>query len=324
MVSAAGPANQRLTGTVPTASAGTRVDRALALMFPEYSRSAIKEWLKSGAARLDGRIVRPSEAVTGGEVVVIEVEPLADNTWRPQALSIEVLYEDDDLAVIDKPAGLVVHPGAGQHDGTLANALLHRFPAAAALPRAGIVHRLDKDTSGLLVVALSPRAQKHLVGQLQARAMTREYEAVVQGVPTGGGTIDAPIGRHPRERTRMATIAGGRDAITHFRVIERFRAHAHLRLRLETGRTHQIRVHLAHIGFPVVGDPEYGGRLKLPRGADAGLIAALRELRRQALHAARLKLMHPATGVAMEWLSPLPDDMRRLLAALAADRQHEH
>ena len=234
-------------------------------------------------------------------------------------MPVAVLYEDADLLVVDKPAGLVVHPAAGNPDRTLVNALLHRDPDLARLPRSGIVHRIDKDTSGLLVVARTLRAHRSLVEQLREHAVVREYEAVAMGVLTGGGTVDAPIGRDPRHRTRMAVVAGGRPAVTHYRVVARFRAHTHVRVRLETGRTHQVRVHLAHLHHPLVGDPVYGGRLRIPAGCSPELAEALRAFRRQALHAARLELTHPANGAPLHWESPLPADLRALLASLAKD-----
>jgi 23S rRNA pseudouridine1911/1915/1917 synthase len=269
---------------------------------------------------LNDRPVRPRAAVQGGERVLLRAVFENEADWRPQPLALNVIHADTDLIVIDKPAGVVVHPGAGNRDATLANALLHFDPELANLPRAGIVHRIDKDTSGLLVVARSMRAHTLLTRQLQERTVTREYDAIVNGVVLSGGSVDAPIGRHPRVRTRMAVVKGGRSAVTHYRVLQRFRAHTHLRLKLETGRTHQIRVHMAHIGHPLLGDPVYGGRLRLPRAACGPLVAALRSFRRQALHASRLTLIHPVSGKTRSWESPLPDDMQLLLAALAADQ----
>jgi 23S rRNA pseudouridine1911/1915/1917 synthase len=296
------------------------LDRVLATLFPDYSRSRLKEWIEAERVRVDDRPCRPRDPVRGGERVLVRTTAEAQADWQPQALAaLNIVYVDDDLIVIDKPAGVVVHPGAGNAQATLANALLHDFPEVANLPRAGIVHRIDKDTSGLLVVARSPRAHTQLIRQLQDRRVSRDYEAIVNGVLISGGTVDAPIDRSPRDRTRMAVIEGGREAITHYRVAERFRAHTLLRVKLQTGRTHQIRVHMAHIGHPLLGDPVYGGRLRLPRGATPALAEALRGFRRQALHAAGLALIHPGTGEAMSWTSPLPADMRALLAALRAD-----
>jgi len=259
--------------------------------------------------------------VLGGERVELDAVLERRDAVAAQALPLDIVYRDDALLVIDKPAGLVVHPAAGNWAGTLQNALLHLDPALAVLPRSGIVHRLDKDTSGLLVVARTPAAHKALVDALQARAVKREYRAVVNGVLAAAGVVDAPVGRHPTVRTRMAVIASGKPAVTRFRVLERFRAHSHLQVNLETGRTHQIRVHMAHVGHPLVGDPVYGGRLRLPAGCTPTLAEALRGFRRQALHAHRLGLPHPETGAWVEWESPLPDDLGRLLDALAADAQ---
>lgn len=309
-----------LDAIVPAGLAGQRLDRVLATLFPEYSRSRLKEWIEAERVLVDERPCRPRDPVRGGEHVLVHTTVEAQADWRPQALgALSVVHRDGDLIVIDKPAGIVVHPGAGNTEATLANALLHDFPEVASLPRAGIVHRIDKDTSGLLVVARSPRAHTQLTRQLQDRSVSREYEAVVSGVLISGGTIDAPIDRSARDRTRMAVIEGGREAVTHYRIAERFRAHTLLRVKLQTGRTHQIRVHMAHVGHPLLGDPVYGGRLRATRGAAPALAEALRTFRRQALHAARLSLIHPGTGEAMSWTSPLPADMRALLAALRAD-----
>jgi 23S rRNA pseudouridine1911/1915/1917 synthase len=238
----------------------------------------------------------------------------------PEALPLREVYEDADLLVIDKPAGLVVHPAAGHQSGTLLNALLHRYPEARLLPRAGIVHRLDKDTSGLMVVARTPASHQALVAAIQAREVSREYVAVVNGVMTGGGTVDQPMARHPRQRQKMAVVAGGKPAVTHYRLRERFVSHTAVDVQLETGRTHQIRVHLAHLGYPLVGDPAYGGRLKVPKGSDEALRALLAGFPRQALHAARLAFSHPITGQPCSWESPLPDDIEQLLAGLRAHR----
>ncbi len=304
--------------------AGMRLDQALAQAFPHYSRARLTAWLKEGKLRVDGKAgLAPRTEVRGGERIELLAAPEVQIEARPEAIPLKLVHADPHLIVIDKPAGLVVHPGAGNASGTLMNALLFHFPELALLPRAGIVHRLDKDTSGLLVVARSMLAHKALVEALAWRSVHREYLALVQGLPVAGGTVDAPIGRHPRERTRMAIIEGGREAVTHYRIAEKFRQHTLLRVRLETGRTHQIRVHMAHLGLPLVGDPDYGGRLRLPKGASEALIEALRSFRRQALHAARLELTHPATGEAMAWASPLPADMQALLELLREDgRRH--
>ena len=261
--------------------------------------------------------------VYGGEVVSLEMPPLPALDWLPEPIPIPVVYEDSDIAVIDKPAGWVVHPGAGNPSGTLANALLHRFPQVTGLPRAGIVHRLDKDTSGLLVVALTEAARTELIRALEAREIKREYLAVVNGCPITGGTVDAPIGRHPKNRLKMAVTERGRPALTDYRVKERFRGHGHLAVSLQTGRTHQIRVHMLHVGFPLVGDPLYGGRLQLPPKPDARLITALEQFSRQALHARALALHHPVTREALGWESPVPADLTELLKTLAVDSESQ-
>ena len=309
-----------LTATVPAHCARQRVDAVLAELFPDYSRSRLQSWIKSGKVRLDGAVPRAKDKVVGDELIEVHVEAESlDEGCRPQAIELDLVYQDEDLIVINKPAGLVVHPAAGHADGTLQNALLYLDAHLAEVPRAGIVHRLDKDTSGLLVVARNLKAHKSLVEQLQARTVHREYEAIVCGVMTAGGTVDQPIGRHARDRKRMAVKIEGKPAISHYRVIERFRGHSHIRVNLETGRTHQIRVHMAHINYPLVGDPVYGGRLKLPRGAGDELKAALRAFPRQALHARKLGLIHPSSGREMSWKTELPDDMQQLLALLRAD-----
>jgi len=308
-----------LSLTIPAGQAGQRLDQALATLLPEYSRSRLKAWIDSGEIRVDGAIARPRDKVFGGEAVALRAVLPEESRAAPQAIPLVLVHEDKHLFVIDKPAGLVVHPGAGNADGTLQNALLSLDPKLAALPRAGIVHRLDKDTSGLLVVARTLPAHTALVRMLGEREVHREYEAICRGVMTAGGTIDAPIDRHPTDRVRMSVREGGRDAVTHYRVIKRFRANTHVRVQLETGRTHQIRVHLAHAGFPIVGDRVYGGRLTLPKGASEELRQALRDFPRQALHAARLQFEHPVSGKPVECASPLPADMVGLLALLAAD-----
>ena len=304
---------------IPREQAGQRLDQALAALLPDYSRSRLKTWIESGEIRVDGAVMRPRDKVFGGEAVALQASLPQETRAAPQEIPLVLVHQDKHLFVVDKPAGLVVHPGAGNPDNTLQNALLALDPKLAALPRAGIVHRLDKDTSGLLVVARTLPAHTELVRMLGAREVHREYEAICRGVMTAGGTVDAPIHRHPTERVRMAVREGGREAVTHYRVIKRFPAHTHVRVQLETGRTHQIRVHLAHAGFPIVGDRVYGGRLTLPKAASEALRQALREFPRQALHAARLQFDHPVTGRPVECMSPLPADMRRLLDLLAAE-----
>jgi 23S rRNA pseudouridine1911/1915/1917 synthase len=306
--------------TLPLEAAGLRFDQALARALPQYSRALVRAWIDAGAVQVDGRPLRGKDRVLGGERVDIRAQLPADSRVAPEEIPLTVVFEDQALLVIDKPAGLVVHPGAGNARHTLQNALLALGPQLALVPRAGLVHRLDKETSGLLLVARTTEAHAALVAALAARSVVREYLAVCTGVMTGGGTIDQPIGRHRTQRTRMAVRTDGRAAVTHYRIVRRFRAHTLARVTLETGRTHQIRVHLAHIGYPIVGDPVYGGRRRLPAGCGPALARELQAFSRQALHAARLKLRHPLTGRELEWEAPLPADMQRLLAALEADR----
>ncbi|MBS0364421.1 MAG: 23S rRNA pseudouridine(1911/1915/1917) synthase RluD [Proteobacteria bacterium] len=296
-----------------------RFDAALARALPQYSRARLKAWIESGAVAVDGRPLAAKDRVLGGEQIRIEAQLPLQTPLLPQAIALSVVFRDRALLVIDKPAGMVVHPGAGNTAGTLQNALLALDPKLALVPRAGLIHRLDKDTSGLLVVARTPEAHAALTAAMAAREIHREYQAVCTGVMTAGGTIDEPIGRHRTQRIRMAVRPDGREAVTHYRVERRFRAHTQVQVTLQTGRTHQIRVHLAHVGFPVVGDPVYGGRRRVPAGASARLRAVLQGFGRQALHAARLALVHPLDGRELQWRAPLPADMRSLLAALAAD-----
>jgi len=314
-------AELHLSARIDPGLAGQRLDQALAALFTDFSRSRLQQWLREGRVRVDGRVLRGRDRVAGGEQVELDALLEAQGEAGPEDIPLTIVHRDDQLLVIDKPADLVVHPAAGNWEGTLQNALLHLDPGLAILPRSGIVHRLDKDTSGLLVVARTPAAHKRLVEALQAREIKREYRAVVSGVVVAGGTVEAPIGRHPTARTRMAVTTAGKPAVTHFRVLERFRAHSYLRVNLETGRTHQIRVHLAHLRHPIVGDPVYGGRPRLPARPSGALVAALRGFGRQALHAHRLGLAHPATGEWVEWESPLPADLQALLAALRADAE---
>ncbi|MBI1422798.1 MAG: 23S rRNA pseudouridine(1911/1915/1917) synthase RluD [Gammaproteobacteria bacterium] len=312
-------ASTALSADIPIELDGKRLDQALAVLFQDYSRSRLQQWIREGQVQVDGRVIRPKDKVFAGEHVTVQASLEAEGDWEAQAIPLDIVYEDDNLLVINKPAGLVVHPAAGNYSGTMLNALLHHVPQLEQLPRAGIIHRLDKETSGLLVVAKDLRTHKELVAQLQAREFEREYLAVVISVMTAGGTVDAPIGRHPVQRKRMAVVEGGKPAITHYRVEERYRAHSLIRVRLETGRTHQIRVHMAYVHYPIVGDPVYGGRLKLPRGCTPALAEALQGFRRQALHAARLGVVHPHTGEFLAWEAPLPADMEQLLAMLRAD-----
>ena len=313
----------RHSAEVPLSAAGRRFDQAVAEMFPDYSRSRLSGWIKAGALTLDGAQAPPRQLLRGGERVSLEVELAAEVALEPEAIALDIRHEDEHLLVLNKPAGLVVHPGAGNAAGTLLNALLHHDPRLAELPRAGIVHRLDKDTSGLMVVAKTLPAHTALVEMLSRHAVERQYEAVVLGTMVAGGTVDAPIGRHIGDRLRQAVRdeEDGKHAVTHYRVRERFRAHSLLQCQLETGRTHQIRVHLAHIGHSLLGDPLYGGGLRLPKGASAELIATLRGFRRQALHAERLAFEHPVSGEAMAFSVERPADQLGLIEALRADLQ---
>ncbi len=304
---------------IPELPAGQRLDQVLASLLPEYSRSRLKTWIESGEVQLEGARCRPRDKVFGGEAVRIEARLEDEVSARAQPIPLVLAYQDEHVLVIDKPAGLVVHPGAGNPDLTLQNGLLALDSALAAIPRAGIVHRLDKDTSGLLLIARSLPAHTALVRMLGERDIHREYQAVCRGVMTAGGTVDAPLDRHPVDRVRMAVREGGRESVTHYRVLKRFRGHTHVRVLLDTGRTHQIRVHMAHIGYPLVGDRVYGGRLALPKGAGEEVTALLRRFPRQALHAARLSLAHPITGEPLEVISPLPEDLRELLEVLGRD-----
>lgn len=292
----------------------------MADLFPEYSRSKLKTWIQDGNVAVNGEVITvPRHKMQMDELVTVQAEMDVQVTSEAQDIALNIVYEDEHILVINKPADLVVHPGAGNPSGTVLNALLNHCPEIDKVPRAGIVHRLDKDTTGLMVVAKTIPAQTHLVDQLQRREMSREYEAVALGTMVAGGIVDAPIGRHATKRTHMAVREMGKPAVTHFRVIEKFRAYTHLRLKLETGRTHQIRVHMAHIKHPLLGDQVYGGRPRLPKGASEEFIAALRGFQRQALHAAQLSLFHPETEEWMTWKAPLPQDMQDLLKAVKKD-----
>jgi 23S rRNA pseudouridine1911/1915/1917 synthase len=304
----------KLTQTIPLHCFGMRLDQTLAELFSDYSRASLQKWLKQGDILVDGNLLRAKDKVNGGELIVLNVEVEDVTTDEPQDIELNILYEDADLLVLNKPAGLVVHPGAGNPDGTLLNALLNHVPALSQLPRAGIVHRLDKDTTGVMVVAKTMAAQTWLVGQLQERKVKREYEAIVVGDLIAGRTIDKPMSRHPKQRTKMAIAPEGygKPAISHVNVLQRYGTYTRVRVRIETGRTHQIRVHLSHIGYPVLGDPLYGARLILPKGASEELIDELRAFKRQALHAYQLTLEHPTTHEVMSWKAKLPVDMSHL------------
>ena len=304
---------------VPDSAAGRRLDAVLAELFPEYSRSRLSAWIKSGDVSVDGASARGRDPVRGGETVTLSAVQETQTHAVAEDIPLDILYEDEHVFVLDKPAGLVVHPGAGNPAGTLVNALLHRDPELDKLPRAGIVHRLDKDTSGVMVVARTLQAHTALVAQLSAREVHRQYLAIVVGALVSGGTANAAIDRHPRDRLRMAVREDGKDAVTHYRLRERFRNHTALECRLETGRTHQIRVHMAHLKHPIIGDPLYGGSLKLPKGASDALVATLRGFKRQALHAEVLEFAHPVSGQPIRCSAPVPEDMQKLMAVLRDD-----
>lgn len=306
-----------LTVQVPFSMSGLRFDQAASELFPDFSRSRLQSWIKDGQLKINGVIGKPKDKVIGGETLDLNAELEAQGDWQPEEITLDIVHEDDDLLIINKQAGLVVHPAAGNYTGTLVNALLNHIPELINLPRAGIVHRLDKETTGLMVVAKTLEAHTDLVAQLADRTVSREYEAVAVGAMTGGGTVNAPMGRHPIHRKLMAVLSqGGKRAVTHYRVATRFPHHTHIKVKLETGRTHQIRVHMAHIGFALVGDKTYGKSFKIPKGANSHLIEALKAFPRQALHAAKLGLEHPGTGEYTEWTAPIPEDFKGLLAAL--------
>ena len=313
-----------LTAQVPFSMSGLRFDQAASELFPDFSRSRLQSWIKDGQLKINGVIGKPKDKVIGGETLDLNAELEAQGDWQPEEIQLEIVHEDDDLLIINKQAGLVVHPAAGNYTGTLVNALLNHIPELINLPRAGIVHRLDKETTGLMVVAKTLEAHTDLVAQLADRTVSREYEAVAVGAMTGGGTVNAPMGRHPIHRKLMAVLSsGGKRAVTHYRVATRFPHHTHIKVKLETGRTHQIRVHMAHIGFALVGDKTYGKSFKIPKGANSHLIEALKAFPRQALHAAKLGLEHPGTGEYTEWTAPIPEDFKGLLAALKSGYEHE-
>ena len=302
---------------IPERMTGERIDAVIARMLPQYSRSKISAWIKAGDIMINQQKFKPKEKVKGDEIVEITVKQSESISWIAQDIPLVVVYADDDILVINKPVGIVSHPGAGNWQGTLANALLYYDSSLATLDRAGIVHRLDKNTSGLMVVARSEKAQKHLVEQLQTHTVSREYSAIVYGHMISGGTIDKPIGRDSRDRIKQAVSESGKEALTHYRVIDRFAHHTHVKVILETGRTHQIRVHLSYIGYSLIGDPMYGGKIRFPKKADEALKDALKGFKRQALHAKKLTLTHPISGETMSWKAPLPDDMLALLGVLS-------
>ena len=312
------------TISIPEEMAGQRLDVVLAELMPDYSRSRLKQWLLDGLVLLDGQQVKPKTKVHSEQQLELNVH-VADisDECLAEDIPLNIVYEDESLIVVNKPAGLVVHPAVGNRQGTLQNALLFYDQTLADVPRAGIVHRLDKDTSGLMVVARTLASHKYLVEQIQQRDVHREYQTLVHGVMTGGGTVDQPIGRHSHDRVRMTVREDGRPSVTHYRVLDRYRVYTHLHVELETGRTHQIRVHMQHLRHPVVGDPVYSGRSRVPAEADESFLELLKNFNRQALHAWRLSLHHPETGELIQWEAPLPEDMQKLVAAMKEDlEQH--
>jgi 23S rRNA pseudouridine1911/1915/1917 synthase len=301
---------------IPDRMTGQRFDVALSEMLPDYSRSKITAWIKSGEALINHKPFKPKDKVNGSEMVELTINQKQNNDWVGEDIPLNVVFEDEDMIVLNKAVGLVTHPGAGNWSGTLANALLHYEPKLATLDRAGIVHRLDKNTSGLMVVARNEKSQKNLVEQLQTHSVSREYSAIVYGHMVSGGTIDKPIGRDTKDRVKQTVSSNGKEAVTHYRVIDRYQNHTHVKVILETGRTHQIRVHLSHIGYPLIGDSMYGSKVRFPRKADAILKKALVNFKRQALHSRKLTLAHPISGKLVSWKAPLPEDMLVLLDVL--------
>ena len=308
----------KLTAIIPDHFGGDRLDKVLASVFPDYSRTTIQSWLDAGRVQLNNQLPSKRTIVVGGENIAIDVPERQPQFWLPEKIPIEIVFEDEQLLVINKPAGMVVHPGAGNAQGTLLNAIIEHCSSLSSLPRGGIVHRLDKNTSGLLVVAKTEPARLNLIKQFKSRTVARHYLAITEGRLISGGTIDVPIGRHPRDRRKM-TVGSGNPAVSHYRIVSRYRLHTLVRVKLDTGRTHQIRVHFRHAGIPLVGDPEYGSKPKLPAGASDELIAALRELGRQALHAETLEILHPANDEYVHWHVGLPEDLRTLILALKRD-----
>jgi 23S rRNA pseudouridine1911/1915/1917 synthase len=307
---------ETLTIIIPERMTGYRLDVALSEMLPDYSRSKITAWIKSGDALVNNKAFKPKDKVNGSQMVMLSLNKKQNNDWSAENIALNIVFEDEDIIVINKQFGIVTHPGAGNWTGTLANALLYYDPSLSKLDRAGIVHRLDKNTSGLMVIAKNEKSQKYLIEQLQSHLVDREYSAIVYGHMIAGGTIDEPIGRDPKDRVKQAVSMSGKDATTHYRAIDRFKSHTHVKAILETGRTHQIRVHLSYVGHSLIGDPMYGGRVRFPKKASEELKEALLNFKRQALHSKKLTLAHPISGESMSWKAPLPDDMLELLKVL--------
>jgi len=307
---------ETLTIIIPERMTGYRLDVALSEMLPDYSRSKITAWIKSGDALVNNKAFKPKDKVNGSQMVMLSLNKKQNNDWSAENIALNIVFEDEDIIVINKQFGIVTHPGAGNWTGTLANALLYYDPSLSKLDRAGIVHRLDKNTSGLMVIARNEKSQKYLIEQLQSHLVDREYSAIVYGHMIAGGTVDEPIGRDPKDRVKQAVLMSGKDATTHYRAIDRFKSHTHVKAILETGRTHQIRVHLSYVGHSLIGDPMYGGRVRFPKKASEELKEALLNFKRQALHSKKLTLTHPISGESMSWKAPLPDDMLGLLKVL--------
>ncbi|MGZ8190026.1 MAG: 23S rRNA pseudouridine(1911/1915/1917) synthase RluD [Methylococcaceae bacterium] len=307
----------RLIAEVPLEMAGMRLDQVLAELFADYSRSKLQTWVKSGRVQVNGIILKIKDKLEGGEQIILDAEAEVVITAEAEKIPLDIIFEDESLLIVNKPAGLVVHPAVGNWHGTLLNALLNHDPNLETLPRGGIVHRIDKETSGLLMIAKTLQAHNSLTQQLQNRDITRQYLAITRGRMTAGGTVDEPIGRHPTDRKRYTVRESGKEAVTHYRVVQRFARHTLIQVKLETGRTHQIRVHMAYIRYPLLGDQVYGGRFQMPPNCSEQLEKELRSFKRQALHAAKLGLQHPVTDEYHEWEQPLPDDMNLLLQALA-------
>ncbi len=313
----------KINTVIPSEMSGKRLDQALAALLPEHSRARLQGWIRNGYALIDKKTMRPRDKVQGGERVDIRAETEVQISASPENIPLEIVFEDEHLIIINKPAGLVVHPGAGNPQHTLMNALLHHSEELEQVPRAGIVHRLDKDTSGLLVIARTPQSHTTLVKQLQVRSMHREYITIVSGVITTGGVIDQPIDRHPKQRTKMAVIKTGQTATTHYRIVKKYRYHTQLKVKLKTGRTHQIRVHMAWLRYPIIGDPVYSANKQLLKGMDSKLASIITAFPRQALHACTIKLAHPQNDAMMQWEAPVPEDMAELINALELDAKQQ-
>jgi len=308
--------DEKLTIIVPEELAGKRLDQTLATLYPQHSRSRLQAWIREGNVKVDDKILRQKYQVKAGETIIVHPIHVIEEISSAEDIPLDIIYEDDEIIVLNKPAGLVVHPGAGNPKHTLLNALLYHNKQLEYVPRAGIVQRLDKDTSGIMVVAKTPIVHTYLVDQLQKRLVKREYQAIVFGVMTSGGSIDAPIGRHPTQRKRMSVVRNGKPAITHYRILKKYASFTHVQIHLETGRTHQIRVHLAHIHYPIVSDGVYAGRVRLPKNSSQYLRETIQSFPRQALHASQLGLIHPVSKHEMTWAAPIANDIQSLIDTL--------